>query len=81
MVAIIYCNERAGVPRERMPKRGKAGTSECSREPDTRGTEGLASARRLRPHGMPMPYFRRTRLGLGPDGDDANHLLCMKYTQ
>ena len=25
MVAIIYCKERAEVPRERMPKRGKAG--------------------------------------------------------
>jgi hypothetical protein len=31
-----------------------------------RGTEGLASARRLRPHGMPMPYFGWTRLGQGP---------------
>jgi len=65
VVAIIYCNERAEVPWERMPKRGKAGqsTSECSQEPDMCGTEGLASARRLRPHGMPMPYFRWTRLG------------------
>jgi len=31
-----------------------------------RRTEGLASARRLRPHGMPMPYFGWTRLGQGP---------------
>ena len=49
-----------------VPKCGKAGqadTSECSQEPDTRGTEGLASAWRLRPHGMPMPYFGWTRLG------------------
>jgi len=29
-------------------------------------TEGLASAQRLCPHGMPMPYFRWTRLGQGP---------------
>ena len=56
----------AEVLRERVPKRGKAGqsdTSERSWEPGTRRTEGLASARRLRPHGMPMPYFRWTRLG------------------
>ena len=63
------CKERAKVPRERVSKRGKAGqsdTSERSWEPGTRGTEGLASARRLRPQGMPMPYFRWTRLGQGP---------------
>jgi len=64
------CKERAEVPREQVPKRGKAGqsTSERSREPGMRGTEGLASARRLRPHGMPMPYFGWTRLGQGPAG-------------
>ena len=45
---------------------GTKGTSEHSREPGMRGTEGLASARRLRPHGMPMPYFGWTRLGQGP---------------
>jgi len=63
------CKVRAEVPREWVPKRGKAGqsdTSECSWEPGTRGTEGLASAWRLRPHGMPMPYFGWTRLGQGP---------------
>jgi len=63
------CKERAEVPRERVPKRGKVGqsdTSERSWEPGTHRTEGLASARRLRPHGMPMPYFGWTRLGQGP---------------
>jgi len=44
------------VPRYR-GKAGQRGTSERSRESGTRGTEGLASARRLRPHGMPVPYF------------------------
>jgi len=39
-------------------KAGQSDTSECSWEPGTRRTEGLASAWRLRPHGMPMPYFR-----------------------
>jgi len=74
VVAIIYCNECAEVLREQVPKRGKAGqsTSECSRELDMRGTEGLASARRLRPHGMPMPYFGWTRLGQGPAGTREN---------
>jgi len=65
------CNVHAEVPRERVPKCGKAGqsdTSECSWEPGTCGTEGLASAQRLRPHGMPMPYFGWTRLGQGPAG-------------
>jgi len=68
VVAIIYCKVHAEVPRKRVPKRGKAGqsdTSERSREPDTRGTEGLASARRLRLHGMLMPYFGWTTLA-GP---------------
>ena len=67
---VALCKERAEVPQEQVPERGKAGqsTSECSREPDMRGTEGLASARRLRPHGMPMPYFGWTRLGQGPAG-------------
>ena len=44
-------------------KAGKSDTSERSWEPDMRRTEGLASAWRLRPHGMLMPYFRWTRLG------------------
>jgi len=63
------CKVRAEVPWERVPKRGKVGqrgTSECSWEPGKHGTEGLASAWRLRPHGMPMLYFRWTRLGQGP---------------
>jgi len=71
VVAIIYCKVHAEVPRKWVPKRGKVGqsdTSECSREPDTRGTKGLASAQRLRPHGMLMPYFGWTRLGQGPAG-------------
>ena len=75
MVAIIYCKVRAEVPQEQVLKRGKAGqsdTSECSRELGTCGTEGLASARRLHPHGMPMPYFRWTRLGQGPAGMHKN---------
>jgi len=49
-----------------VPKCRKAGqmdTSECSQELGTCRTEGLASAWRLRPHGMPVPYFERTRLG------------------
>jgi len=33
---------------------------------------GLASARRLRPHRMLMPYFRWTRLGQGPAGTREN---------
>ena len=71
---VALCKERAEVPQEQVPERGKAGqsTSECSREPDMRGTEGLASARRLRPHGMPMPYFGWTRLGQGPAGTREN---------
>ena len=71
LTTLATCKEHAEVPREWVPKRGKAGqsTSECSREPDMRGTEGLASAWRLRPHGMPMmPYFGWTRLGQGPAG-------------
>ena len=44
------------VPRYR-GKVGQRGTSEHSQESGMRGTEGLASARRLRPHGMPVPYF------------------------
>jgi len=63
------CNVHAKVPWKWVPKHGKVGqrnTSECSRKPDMCGTEGLASAQRLHPHGMPVPYFRRTRLGLGP---------------
>jgi len=69
--ALTVCKVHAEVPWEWVLKRGKAGqsdTSECSWEPGTRGTEGLASARRLRPHGMPMPYFGWTRLGEGPAG-------------
>ena len=65
------CKVRAEVPRERVLKHGKAGqsdTSEHSQEPGTCGTEGLASAQRLRPHGMLMPYFGWTRLGQGPAG-------------
>jgi len=56
-------------------KHGKAGqrdTSERSWESGMCGTEGLASAWRLRPHGMPVPYFRRTRLGQGPAGMREN---------
>jgi len=63
------CKVRAEVLWERVPKRGKAGrsdTSERSQEPGMRRTEGLASAQRLSPHGMPMPYFGWTRLGQGP---------------
>ena len=65
VVAIIYCKVHAEVPREWVPKHGKAGesTSERSWKLGTRRTEGLASARRLRPHGMPMFYFGWTRLG------------------
>ena len=62
--AMPICNVHAEVPWEWVPKCGKAGqrdTSECSQEPHTHGTEGLASAQRLHPHGMPVPYFRRTR--------------------
>ena len=69
MEAIIYCKVRAEVPWEWVLKRGKAGqrgTSECFWDSGKHGTEGLASAWRLRPHGMPMPYFRWTRLGQGP---------------
>jgi len=69
VVAIIYCKVHAEVPQEWVPKHGKAGqrdTSEHSWELGMRGTEGLASAQRLRPHGMLMPYFGRTRLGEGP---------------
>ena len=51
---------------------GTKGTSECSRELGMRGTEGLASARRLRPHGMPMPNFGWTRLGQGPARTHGN---------
>jgi len=54
-----FCEVRAEVLQERVPKCRKAGqrdTSECSWEPDMCGTEGLASAQRLRPHGMPMLY-------------------------
>ena len=75
MVAIIYCKERAEVPRKQVPKRGKAGQrvpQSVSWEPGMHGTEGLASARRLRPHGMPMPYFGWTRLGQGPAGTREN---------
>jgi len=76
LVAIVHCCKVcAEVPWERMPKHGKAGqgdTLECSQELDTCGTEGLASAWRLRPHGMLVPYFRRTRLGQGPAGTREN---------
>jgi len=64
------CKVHAEVPQERVPKRGKTGqsdTSERSWEPGMRGTEGLASAWRLHPHGMPMPYvFRMDKAGLRP---------------
>ena len=56
-------------------KCGKAGqmdTSEHSQELGMHGTGGLASAQRLCPHGMPVPYFGRTRLGLGPAGTCEN---------
>jgi len=72
---LTYCKVCAKVPREWVPKRGKAGqadTSERSQEPDMHRTEGLASAQRLRPHGMPMPYFGWTRLGQGPAGMREN---------
>jgi len=72
---LVYCEVRAEVPWERVPKHGKAGqthTSERSQEPGTRGTEGLASAWRLRPYGMPVPYFGWTRLGQGPAGTCEN---------
>ena len=39
-------------------KAGQRDTSERSQESGMRGTEGLASAQRLRLHGMPVPYFR-----------------------
>jgi len=38
-------------------KAGQRNTSECSQESGTHGTEGLASAQRLCPHGMAVPYF------------------------
>jgi len=38
-------------------KVGQRGTSERSWESGLCGTEGLASAQRLRTHGMPVPYF------------------------
>jgi len=53
-----------------VPKRRKVGqrdTSERSQEPGTCGTEGL-----VRPHGMLVPYFGRTRLGQGPAGMRKN---------
>ena len=38
-------------------KVGQRGTLECSQESGMCGTEGLASAQRLRPHAMPVLYF------------------------
>ena len=54
------CKVCAEVPQEQVLKCGKAGqrdTSECSQELGMCGTEGLASAQRLRPHRMPVSYF------------------------
>jgi len=51
------CKVCAEVLWEWVPKREKAeqrGTSECSQEPGTHRTEGLASAWSLHPHGMPV---------------------------
>jgi len=75
VVAIIYCKVHAKVLWKWVLKHGKAGqrdTSEYSWEPGMRRTESLASAQRLRPHGMLMPYFKRTRLGQGPAGTHEN---------
>ena len=44
------------VPRYRREV-GQRDTSERSWKLGTCGTEGLASAQRLRPHRMPVPYF------------------------
>jgi len=66
-------------------KHGKVGqrdTSEHSWEPGTHRTEGLASAWRLHPHGMPVPCFGRTRLGLGPArmrGNKTKEKKMMSY--
>ena len=44
-------------------KAGQRDTSEHSQDQDMCRSEDLASAQRLHPHEMPMPYFGRTRLG------------------
>ena len=55
MVAIIYCKVHA------------EGTAEnelnCGSYWDMRRQKGLASAQMLCPHVLPVPHFRKTRLG------------------
>src|SRR6266571_60195 len=57
-----------GAPWSKGLKHGKlgAGSSEHLRNKICIGTEGLASAQMLHPHGLLVPYFGRTRLGQGP---------------
>src|SRR6266571_8501530 len=57
-----------GAPRSKGPKYGKlgAGSLEHLRSKIRMEMKGLASAWMLCPHGLLVPYFKRTRLGGGP---------------